>query len=160
MKRNRGPENNPIAELDNAAIAECSECTCFNLRKAGRIVTQFYDDRMRKTGLRVTQFALLVHARAMGPVALSKLAEAMATDRTTLSRNLELLEKEGALSIDFGSDRRTRMISITDAGRKKLADAFPLWKNTQEEIKEIIGRDEWSAVMLRLSRAVSQIQGR
>ena len=159
-KHNKGNENNPLAGLDPGSIAECTECTCFNLRKAARVVTQIYDDSMRPTGLRGTQFALLVHAHAMGPVVLSKLAGAMATDRTTLTRNLELLEKNGLVRVEDGDDRRTRIVSITDDGRKRLARAFPYWKKTQDEIKKMMGPDDWSAMISRASRMVNQIQER
>jgi DNA-binding MarR family transcriptional regulator len=96
----------------------------------------------------------------MGPIALSKLAEAMVTDRTTLARNIELLEKRGFIEARDGDDRRTRVVSITEKGRGKLAEAFPFWKKTQDEIKEMIGRDEWSAMLSRLSRVVNQVQER
>lgn len=159
-KRNKGNDNNPLAGLGPGDVAECSECTCFNMRKAARVVTQLFDDSMRPTGLRATQFALLVHAHAMGPAALSKLAEAMVTDRTTLARNLELLEKNGLVMVEDGDDRRTRIVSITDDGRKKLARAFPYWKKTQDEIKKLMGPDDWSAMISRVSRMVNQIQER
>ena len=159
-KRDKGNEANPLAVLDPGSIAECSECTCFNLRKAARVVTQFYDDGMRPTGLRGTQFALLVHTYAMGPISLSKLADAMATDRTTLTRNLELLEKNALVRVEDGDDRRTRIVSITDDGRKRLARAFPYWKKTQDEIKKMMGLDDWSAMISRVSRMVNQVQER
>ena len=157
-KRNKENENNPLEGLDPGNIAECSECTCFNLRKAARVVTLFYEDSMRPTGLRGTQFALLVHTYAMGPIALSKLADAMATDRTTLSRNLELLEKNGLVRVEDGDDRRTRIVSITDDGRKRLSEAFPYWKKAQDGIKKMMGEDDWSAMIYRVSRMVNQIQ--
>jgi DNA-binding MarR family transcriptional regulator len=115
---------------------------------------------MRPTGLRGTQFALLVHTYAMGPISLSKLADAMATDRTTLTRNLELLEKNALVRVEDGDDRRTRIVSITDDGRKRLARAFPYWKKTQDEIKKMMGLDDWSAMISRVSRMVNQVQER
>jgi DNA-binding MarR family transcriptional regulator len=153
-------QENPIENLDTKALAECAKCTCFNLRKATRVVTQFYDDNMRPTGLRGTQFALLAHIQAMGPVALSKLAEAMVTDRTTLARNLEPLEKNGLVEVEDGDDRRIRIINLTEEGREKLSEAYPYWKRTQEEIKKMMGQDELSALTSRVSRLVDRIQNR
>ncbi len=156
----KGKENNSLPGLDPRTVAECSECTCFNLRKATRVVTQLFDDRMRSSGLRATQLALLVHAHAMGPVALTKLAEAMVTDRTTLARNLEPLEKNGLIEVGGGEDRRTRIVGITEKGRKKLAEAFPIWKKAQDEIKEMMGQDKWSSMMSLVSLLVDQIKER
>ena len=153
----KAAENNVSTYIGRKEIAECRECACFNLRKAARIVTQIYDGALRPTGIRATQFALLVHASVMGPVPLTKLAEAMATDRTTLARNLELLWKEGLLTIENGKDRRSRIINITDGGLKKLAEAYPIWKRTQEEAKGIIGPGDWSEMLLRISVVIDRL---
>jgi DNA-binding MarR family transcriptional regulator len=156
--RNKTEEKNVHANLDLKKLAECRECTCFNLRKATRVVTQVYDDAMRPTGLRATQFALLAHTYAMGPVPLRKLAEAMVTDRTTLARNLEPLEKEGLLSIEDGEDRRSRIISITEYGLKKFAEAYPVWKRTQDEVKKIMGEGEWSEMISKVSMMADRLR--
>jgi DNA-binding MarR family transcriptional regulator len=153
-----GKESDTLAGLDMSALAECRECACFNLRKAARAVTQFYDDKMRPAGLRGTQFALLAHALALGPVALTKLADAMVTDRTTLARNLEPLEKGGFIEVAGSDDRRARIIKITESGRKKLAEAYPYWKKTQDEIRKMMGQDELSEMLSRVSRLVDRVR--
>jgi DNA-binding MarR family transcriptional regulator len=157
--RNKTEERNIHANLDLKKLAECRECTCFNLRKATRVVTQVYDDAMRPTGLRVTQFSLLAHTYAMGPVPLTRLAEAMVTDRTTLARNLEPLVKEGFLRIEDGEDRRSRIISITDNGLGKLTEAYPLWKRTQDEVKKTMGTGEWTEMISTVSRMADRLHG-
>ena len=154
------PEKNVRANLDLKKLAECRECTCFNLRKATRVVTQVYDDAMRPTGLRVTQFSLLAHTYAMGPVPLTRLAGAMVTDRTTLARNLKPLVKEGFLRIEDGEDRRSRIISITGCGLGKLTEAYPLWKRTQDEVKEAMGAGEWADMISKVSGMVDRLQGK
>ena len=123
-----------------------------------RVVTQYFDDRMRQFDLRGTQFALLAHTYAMGPVALTKLAEVMVTDRTTLARNLVPLEKSGLIRVEPGDDRRTRIISITPEGRTRFTEAYPAWKETQEEIKKMMGHDNWSSMMSEVSNLIDQIQ--
>lgn len=150
--------NIQTAGLDLKALSECRECTCFNLRKATRVVTQYYDERMKRFGLRGTQFALLAHVYAMGPVPLTKLSEVMVTDRTTIARNLEPLEKSGLLRVEPGDDKRVRVISITDGGRARITEAYPVWKETQEEIKKMMGLDNWSSMMSEVSNLVDQIQ--
>ncbi len=158
--KNDKPEQSHSSRLNSKALAECRECTCFNLRKATRVVTQLFDEAMRSTGLRGTQFSLLAHTYAMGPITVTGLAEAMVTDRTTLARNLEPLEKNGLLKVEPGEDRRMRIVSITEEGRKKLAEAFPLWKKTQDEIKGMMGLDSWTSMVSKISDLVNQIQER
>lgn len=158
--RSKTEEKNIHVNFDLKSLAECRECTCFNLRKATRAVTQVYDDAMRPAGLRVTQFTLLAYTYAIGPVPLTKLADAMVTDRTTLARNLEPLVKEGFLSIENGKDRRSRIISITDDGLGKLTEAYPLWKRTQDDVKKKMGQDNWSSMISHALLLVDRTQGK
>ncbi|MFA6222816.1 MAG: MarR family winged helix-turn-helix transcriptional regulator [Desulfomonilaceae bacterium] len=122
-------------------------CVCFNLRKATRYVTQFYDKELRSTGLRVTQLTLLTAIRVMGPTNLKRLSEAVGMDQTTLSRNVGLLQKKGLVEMEPGSDLRTRKISLTPRGHEGLNQAYPLWKAAQAEIVSKIGSDNWISVL-------------
>jgi DNA-binding MarR family transcriptional regulator len=145
-------------QMDLKALAECGQCTCFNLRKASRIVTQYFDDSMRSIGLRGTQFTLLANAFAYSPITVTRMAEIMVTDRTTLGRNLLPMEKRGLIKVGPGDDRRTRIVQITDAGEKKLEEAYPVWKKTQENIKQKIGSQNWSTMISNISNLVDQMQ--
>ena len=122
-------------------------CVCFNLRKATRYVTQFYDKELRSTGLRVTQLTLLTAIRVMGPTNLKRLSEAVGMDQTTLSRNVALLQKKGLVEMEAGSDLRTRKISLTHRGHEGLKQAYPLWKAAQAQIVSKIGSDNWMSVL-------------
>jgi len=145
-------------ELDLVSITECRECTCSNLRKGMRVVTQLFDNAMRSINLRGTQYTLLVLVLALGPISVSKLAEEMVTDRTTLSRNLEPMRRNGLIKIGRGEDRRTRIVKITDSGRKKLEEAYPIWRKTQEDIKTKLGIENWASMMTSLSELVNRIR--
>ena len=147
------PESAQLPTLDGF-----KDCTCFNLRKGMRVITQLFDNAMRSINLRGTQYTLLVLVLALGPISVSKLAEEMVTDRTTLSRNLEPMRRSGLIKIGRGEDRRTRIVKITDSGRKKLEEAFPIWKRTQEEIKTKLGVQSWGSMMTSLSELVNRIR--
>ena len=83
----------------------CMDCVGFNLRKANRAVSQLYDEMLRPTGIRGTQYSLLVVLKIVGSVLVTELAEKIVMDRTTLSRNLEVMEKQGLVSVTPGEDR-------------------------------------------------------
>ena len=83
------------------------------VRKAARAVTKLYEEVLRPIGLRATQFSLLMATRVMGPVTVVKLAQVTVMDRTTLTRNLQILEKRGLIAIKPGEDRREREINLT-----------------------------------------------
>ena len=149
-------ETKPAIALKD--LAECGQCTCFNLRKASRIVTQYFDDSMRSIGLRGTQFTLLVNAFAYSPITVTRMSEIMIIDRTTLGRNLLPMEKSGLIKVESGDDRRTRIVEITDAGKRKLTEAYPLWKETQEDIKQKMGLENWGSMISNISNLVDCMQ--
>ena len=114
----------------------CLDCTAFNLRKANRAVSQFYDAILRPAGIRGTQYSLLVALKLNDQVLLTELAEQIVMDRTTLTRNLEVMEKQGLVNVSEGEDRRTRIVSITEKGLATLLEAYPLWHKAQEHIAD------------------------
>jgi DNA-binding MarR family transcriptional regulator len=144
-----------IREIDKAELVNCPNCACFNLRKATRAITQFYDEMLRPTGLRTTQFSLLVAAEMLGPITVTRLAEMGVIDRTTLTRNFKPLEKRGLIEVVLGKDRRTHMVSLTGRGKEALAKALPLWKKAQSRVVKELGQDRWKSLQANLREVVS-----
>ena len=116
------------------------------MRQAARAVTALYDRILAPSGLRATQVTLLVALEKAGPIPFTRLAEVLGMDRTTLSRNLEPLRRDGLLALRPGEDRRVRLAMITEKGRKSLAAAIPLWGQAQGQITGGLGRGRWRAV--------------
>jgi len=115
-------------------------CACANLRRATRAVTQLYDQELRETGLRVTQFTLLQVLERVQPVAQGRLGEILALDTTTLSRTLRPLEERGWIRSQPGDDQRERHWSLTAGGRKKLAGSKRHWRQAQDRLAARLGR--------------------
>ncbi len=140
--------------MDNIKLSdliECKECACLNLRKAARTTTQLYDQAMLPIGLRSTQFALLAITRGQPNLSVSELAEMMAMDRTTLTRNLKPLEKRGLINITPGADRRIKLISITRDGQRMLARAIPIWQQTQRKVVDNFGDVRFKSLLKDLA---------
>lgn len=114
-------------------------CTNFKLRQLMRRVAQHYDTQMARSGLKTTQFSLLSHVLKLGPVRPSDLAAAMTMDASTLSRNLRPLLDAGWLTLGAGTDARSRLVHITEAGRAKRAEAARHWKQAQLALNEALG---------------------
>ena len=129
-------------------------CVCFNVRKAARAFTQLYDERMRPFGLRGTQLAILGKMLLLEPVTVTHLAEVAVTDRTTLTRNLRLLEQQGLIRIDRGEDRREREVRLTDRGRDILAHMDPIWKEVQAQVAKRFGSERLARLLSDLSALV------
>jgi DNA-binding MarR family transcriptional regulator len=99
-------------------------------------VTQLYDETLRPSGLRITQFTLLVAVALREPVPITRLADTLALDRTTLARDLKPLTERGLVEVAAGEDRRTREVRLTRHGRDAIGRAYPLWQRAQARIVE------------------------
>jgi DNA-binding MarR family transcriptional regulator len=115
-------------------IEETRECFCLAARKRARELTRRYEAVLRPYGLRATQFSVLAALAQAGPVALSKLADILGLERTTLTRVAGVMERDGRLSIAQGDDERVRILTITAEGKRILAAALPAWRRVQKEM--------------------------
>ena len=151
-------ENPEILQIDEAILHKVgANCTCFSLRKAARIVTQLFDEMMAPSGLLVTQFTILGVVAAIKESTMNQLAQYLVMDRTTLTRNLKPLEREGLIQINPGKDKRTRLISLTQKGARSLENALPFWEQAQASIMLQLGQERWEALMLQLSYTTASL---
>ncbi len=127
-------------------------CACDQLRRVTRGITQVYDDAVVASGLRITQLAIFVGLASEGDMPLSVLADRLALDRTTLTRNLKVLEDRGLIRIyEHADDARVRMISMTLEGSRMLTAALERWAKVQEFVEERFGRERLLALESELS---------
>jgi DNA-binding MarR family transcriptional regulator len=126
-------------------------CTCGELRKAARAVTMLYDNAVKSSGLQSTQFSLLHVISKSDSIRISELAATMGTDRTTLTRNLAILERDGLIKVSEGTDHRTRIVTATQKGRGAIVRAIPLWNEVQHKVKQKMGESSWQGLMRSLS---------
>ena len=148
-----------LEDFKPLTMEKCKEigqtCACYKVRKAARAVTKIYEEVLRPIGLRATQFSLLMATRVMGPVTVVKLAQVMVMDRTTLTRNLQILETRGLITMKPGEDRREREVNLTAEGMEVLAKAVPLWEEAQERVREGLGEERLQNLLGDLSEMVS-----
>lgn len=114
-------------------------CTNLKLRQLMRRVAQHYDAEVGKTGLRGTQYSLLSYAAKLGPIRPVDLAAAMKVQASTLTRNLQPLIAAGYLRMEPGPDARSRLVTVTDAGREKRQEAQRRWRVAQEDLNARLG---------------------
>jgi len=136
---------------DQINISEVLRCACATVRRTDRVLTQFYDEILAPSGLYITQFTLLATLSQAAPVTINRLAEIMDMDRTTLSRNLEVLAKQHMVRIEEGEDRRTRQVHLTQEGEQALRRALPLWQEAQARIEHALGRERFDGLLTELS---------
>ncbi len=126
-------------------------CLCDATRKAARAVTSVFDRSLAPHGIRISQFTILATLELRGATPLGELAKFMELDRTTLTRNLELLEeKKWVQSRPAEKDSRSRVLSITNEGRAAVFSAFPAWREAQARVAAAV-RDHDLALLSRLA---------
>jgi DNA-binding MarR family transcriptional regulator len=144
-------------EQSTLSLSDCLEveksCLALNLRRVERIVCQIYDTALRPFGIKSTQFSLMVTVHAMQPAPLSRIADRINIDRTTLTRNLSLLKASGLIEISRGDDLRERMISMTKKGDAVIVAAFPIWTATQMKLTSKMGNPSVASLMSGLKAA-------
>src|SRR5438046_475194 len=126
-------------------------CVCNTLRMVSRAVTQLYDDILRPSGLRVTQFSILGAIARLGDANLRQLEHTLAIDQTTLTRSLKLLERNGAIDRVPHPDGRIKAMTLTSKGRKALEAARPLWARAQDRVLRELGTTAWADAQRRLA---------
>jgi DNA-binding MarR family transcriptional regulator len=131
-----------------------ANCACLKVRMAARAITRAYDGILRPVGLRATQLSVLVAVAMDGAISIAALADFLGMDRTTLTRNLRPLQKQGLISIGPEGWRRSRNVEITKKGRSRLREALPLWERAQDALKEKLGYDAWANVRAGLDRLI------
>ena len=152
-----------MSEKDHASKSpdpfDPAGCACANLRKASRAVTQVYDADLRPTGLKATQFTVLATLATVGEIPLTRLADAMVMDRTTLTRNLKPLVARGLVRIAPDGDRRVRRINLTRSGTVAFDQALPYWRKAQARLVDGLGRERWQGLLDATAGAVSAAHG-
>ena len=122
-------------------FAECLACSCFAARRTARTITQHYEQHLKPTGLTVTQFTLLALLSLAGPQPLSRFADQLGLERTTLTRNLRPLRARGWVTESATADRRVRLLAITKRGTAAARAALPYWREAQKSIARRLGAD-------------------
>jgi DNA-binding MarR family transcriptional regulator len=133
-------------------------CTCMRLRKASRRVTQIYDRSLEPAGMTVTQYALLGHLARFDGIGIGALAEKLAMDPTTLTRNLRPLERQAFVTMKPDrNDKRSRCLHLTAGGRAAFENAKPAWVRAQRHIEKVLGGAESSALNAALDRVLERL---
>jgi DNA-binding MarR family transcriptional regulator len=137
-----------------------TECACFDLRRATRAVSRMYDDFLRDAGLNITQFSLLRLIYVEKDLSISTLGRYMVMDRTSITRALAPLERDRLIYSRTGADKRIRIISVTNKGRKLVESAEPKWRQAQEALMDTIGEDRWRAMSTVLRDTTRMVRHR
>jgi len=114
-------------------------CHCYAIRQLSTKITKIYDEALLESGLKITQYAILKYISNLKNTNLNKLSISMGYNRTTLGRNIRILERKELIYLDKGKDKRELDIRITKNGLKILNVAAKCWKKINTEITKKLG---------------------
>lgn len=125
-------------------------CVCFNLRLVTRAMTQFFDNELRRHGVRATQGTILIALNAKESWSMAELSDMLGLERTTLVRNLRPLQRDGFVTAEGGGRGGRVELTITPKGRKQIEKLMPAWCSAQRVAVETLGAQRWSAILADL----------
>ena len=119
-------------------------CACATLRRASRALSQGYEEAMRPLGLRGTQFTILQTLDLAREVTQRRLGQILGLDSTTLTRTLRIMTRAGWIAERRGVDRRERLLTLSEEGRRIFEAATPHWERAQVEMRQRLGETLWN----------------
>ncbi|MEI3614705.1 MarR family winged helix-turn-helix transcriptional regulator [Pseudogracilibacillus sp. SO30301A] len=130
-------------------------CACANLRTVSRSLTKLYNQLLQPTGLKITQYYMLVNIYQYKKLSISELSDVMMLDQTTATRNVNVLIRNKFVHVEKDEhDSRSKCVFLTSIGLKKLYEATPIWMKVQEKIENEIGTDNYQYLL----RTLTQVQ--
>ncbi len=133
------------------------DCMCASFRRSSRALTQLYEEALRPTGLRATQFTILQALSLAGEVSQGRLAQILAIDSTTLTRTLAIMTRHGWIAKLRGGDRRQRRLRLSPAGKRQLNRALPHWEKVQTQLRRKLGPRRWDALHRLTNQVTSAV---
>ncbi|TGN19316.1 MarR family winged helix-turn-helix transcriptional regulator [Leptospira idonii] len=139
-------------KLSQAQLIEIgTSCLNFNLRKTNRILTTYYDQILKPSGIRITQFTVLASIAYEKEQSITDLSKITDIDRTTLQRSLEILKRDCLVEIEKKDTGNIRSVRLTKEGESKLKETLDLWKKAQKNLSENLGSKKWKETLSLLS---------
>jgi DNA-binding MarR family transcriptional regulator len=112
------------------------ECLVYNTRRFTRLATNSLNQKLAPSGLRCTQYSILIAIGAQEGATMTGLSDYLGMDISTLTRSLDNLEQQGYISYESGNHRE-KHARLTDAGAAKIDEAYPLWEAEQKRFANL-----------------------
>jgi DNA-binding MarR family transcriptional regulator len=141
----------------SARLAETAaqRCIAMRIKRLNRLITRRYDEALRPHGLTVGQLNLLAVVARMGQATPVELGKFLDLEKSTLSRNLRLLNTQGLLRSVAASTPAGQVIELSAKGESLFIKAMQSWQQVQQRLERALDTDT-VAVLDRLSEAVRQ----
>jgi DNA-binding MarR family transcriptional regulator len=122
------------------------ECIAVRVRLINRVISALYDEALRPFGLRISQANILAAVVNLGESRPAAVSRILRIEKSTLSRDVELMKQKGWLESDPPAGGRNQVIRLTRQGKKLFSRAQPSWEKAQAEARQLIGDDGEAAI--------------
>ena len=143
--------SDPLPSPDR--VIRALPCLCAATLTASRALSRAYTAAIHHSGLEITQFAILQLMETLGPMTQTELGDRLAAGKTTVSRNIALMEREGLVASEPGRDKRTKLVRPTPTGRRRLHAALPAWNAVQARVRREMPKGTFDALLKTLPEA-------
>jgi DNA-binding MarR family transcriptional regulator len=144
-----------IPDSTTIMVRDC--CLCLHVQRAARALARRFDEALRPLNITNGQFSLMMSLNRTEAPSIGSVALLLAVDRTTLTAALKPLERRGFVKVMADpEDRRSRLLTLTQKGRRLLGRAFPVWERTHLEVESHLPKGDPNQLRDNL-RALSQI---
>lgn len=133
-------------------------CPALRVRQASRVLSKLFDEELTPFGLLSSQLPILNAVRLFGEsgATMSRLAQVLRMDRTTLTRGIRPLERARLLRVArLPGDARTKVVVITRSGERMIVAIFPVWERVLKRIKKSLGALTLGELHARLDRVIA-----
>jgi DNA-binding MarR family transcriptional regulator len=131
---------NPIAPTELAERL-AGECIAFRVRVLNRVITNLYDAVLKPFGITVNQTTILAMLTLAGEVTPGEIGRELVMEKSTVSRNLERMRKNGW--IETGAQG----IRVTGAGQALFTSLHPAWEEAQTNAEGLLGAAGIGAIL-------------
>lgn len=130
-------------DIETKKRLELTNCLCASMRQSSRNISQIYNKYLKASGenINANQVSILVTISQVDDGSINKISSLLKMERTTLTRNLNVLKQSGWVKSNNGLDGRFTYINLTPEGNKILSKVFPHWSKAQGQVKKILGKE-------------------
>jgi DNA-binding MarR family transcriptional regulator len=147
-----------MIEFTQLARRMAANCPAFRVRQASRVLAKLFDEELAPFGLLSSQLPVLSAVALFedSGVPMSRLAQVLLMDRTTLTRSIRPLERAGLLRVARSpEDARTKVVVITRSGERMIETIFPVWERVLKQVKKSLGAEILIDLHARLDRVIA-----
>lgn len=124
--------------------ADATSPACINLQmmRSSHYILKAYDEAYRPYGIRATQMPVLGAVARRQPVTIRQIADELESERSVMSRKLQIMEKSGWVKMSSEMVGREKSFVLTDQAKELIQKILPVRLKVQQRLMSALTQDE------------------